>query len=631
MIKFFRKHNKKLLAVFMVLLMVVFLGGSALDTLMRPQVDRVIGSSRWGEISQFDQLLADETTQILTSLGVNWQQMLGSLEPLETLDWILLVQESRHLGTASDTERIRSTLVDDFGVEQTARLLRKKPTRILEAMADYNSILETATLIGDASLPSEADIQVAARNVLETVKINAVMLPASAFVAEDDEYTEDELAIQFDAYRERKPGAGLEFGYYVEPKLKVEYLKIDRDRLAESVRVVNLERKAREYFDERRERDPSFRRPLDAPKEVVEGPEPEKPSPFFTWDEAREIAENAVRTKEATEKASQVADWLVRYMNEPWLDQDRGEDGYRSVPEVVTKPDYYAAVLGRFPKSLSFPDAVSSNITDFFDLAEAADVPDIGSGYFVSQQVGRFERLGDLAFRTRAIVPNIPKERGINYSDYLAPFQTSNRPLRDSKGNVYLFRVVDARSGHIPDEMDEVRDRVVEDLRLKNAYEAALARAESLRSCEEFGSLEEAYESDEELLAMRDSESGRGSGYFEVPPIARVSRFQAEAGMIGPTTSVGVAEIRSLPTEIVEECFELEYYDDRKRIFELPNRAAVLVAEWVETQTAGAGEFAGMREDFGQRLANTRIRGEISDWLKPEKIRARNQFALATN
>ena len=69
MMKFFRKYNKALLAVFMVLLMVVFLGGSALNTLLSPSGDRVVATSAVGTISFLDQRMAEDTRSILLAVA----------------------------------------------------------------------------------------------------------------------------------------------------------------------------------------------------------------------------------------------------------------------------------------------------------------------------------------------------------------------------------------------------------------------------------------------------------------------------------------------------------------------------------------------------------------------------------
>ena len=633
MIKFFRKHNKKLLSVFMVLLMIVFLGGTALDSLLRPNMDRVVGTSRWGEITSFRHSDAEQTARILQGLGLPWQRPLGYGEPLESLDWILLIAEAEYLGTLIDIERVRSGLPDQLGIDELARSMRQKPDRILRAMAEFDTIRNTALTISGAAEPSEADVEVGAQSSLAKVKINAVMLPAAALIDEQLEFSEDEIAVQFAAYREREAGAGLDFGYYVKPKVQVQHIKIDRDTLIDLVRVVNLEKKAKDYYLERRERDAAFQRPADTAEEDVEGPVQEK-LPYLTWEEGREAAEKGVRKLEATDMASRVGDWVARYVREPWLYQSRDEEsGYRPVPEQVAKLGYYDNVVGRFPKSLSFPGAVTIVTTEFFSRVNAEDVPDLGPALFVSRTAGQFqvEGLGDLAFRTQAIIPKIPDERGTAASEYLAPFQTCRHTLRDANGNVFLFRVVAVEPGHIPSRVDEVRDRVVADLRLNAAYEEALLRATELSYCEDGATLRETYEKEIDLVALSETEAGRDSGYFEVPPVSLASRYQALSGVGGANTAVGVSQIRTLPTKVIEACFELADYDVKTRVFELKDRATVLVAEWVETQVASANEFASMRESFAQGLLDRRVQAVITDWLSPENIRARSHYEVVTN
>lgn len=637
MIKFFRKHLKKLIVVFMVMLMIVFLGGTALDSLLRPNLDRVVGTSRWGEITSFRHSDAEQTGRILQGRGLPWQRPLGYGEPLESLDWILLVEEAKHLGTAIDIERVRSGFPDPQVIDEWSRSIRQKPERILRALAEFDSIRNTALAIGGAAEPSEADVEVRAQRSLAKVKINAVMLPAAALIDERLEFSEDEIAAQFAAYREREAGAGLDFGYYVKPKVQIQYIKVDRDELIDLVRVVNLEKKAKDYYLERREIDVAFERPSDATEEDaadLEGPVQEK-LPYLTWEEGREAAERAVRKQEATDVAIRVADWVARYVREPWLYQSRDEEsGYRPVPEQVAKLGYYDNVLGRFPKSLSFPSAVTIVTTEFFSRVDAENVPDIGPALFVSRAGGQFqlEGLSDLAFRTQAIIPKIPDERGTVASEYLATFQTCRHSLRDINGNVYLFRVVAVEPGHIPSTVDEVRDRVVTDLRLNAAYEEALLRGTELSYCDGGATLRETFEKEIDLVALSDTEAGRDSGYFEVPPVSVASRYQALSDAAGPNTAVGVAQISTLPTKVIEACFELADLDDPKtRVFELKDRATVLVAEWVETQVAGATEFHSMREGFAQGLRDGRVRAVITDWLSPENIRARSQYEVVTN
>ena len=118
MMKFFRKYNKQLLAVFVVLLMLVFVGGSALESLLRPQPD----SGVVGHVAAFGQDLTggdftrfQNETVLLDQIGYLWSRFryLGTMldptaEPLEPLrvlqkldnlgDFILGFLDAGHVG-----------------------------------------------------------------------------------------------------------------------------------------------------------------------------------------------------------------------------------------------------------------------------------------------------------------------------------------------------------------------------------------------------------------------------------------------------------------------------------------------------------------------------------------------------
>ena len=643
MMKFFRKHNKKLLAVFGVLLMLVFVAGGALDDLLQAGGDAVVAKTNLGSISYTDQELANGLTSILAAIGLDWQRPFPTFnEPLDTIDWIILAREAEQLGMGSNAGSVRSSLAFQSGIDGVARQLRVKSDRILQAMAEYTAIREAALAVAGATALSEAEVLAAARNALEKVRIGAVMLPAEAFVEEDPEFTEAEIEAQFTAYREREPGPGLEFGYYVPPALKVQYIRIDREAIAGGIRVANLEKKAKEHFDERREEDPAFRRPAEetaaAEDETLEGPLPEEPvdrGPYLDWEEAREAAIEIVRKQEAAGAAARIADWFVQYTTEAWLDVQRGEDGYKVAPENVAKLDYYDNVLQRIPATIGYPEAVHTGGTDYFSRAEVGDIPLLGGARFRPERgtgtpAAMAVQFPTLAFRTKAIVPIVPNEKGTNRSDYLATFETCRYPLTDPDGNVFLFRVVDGRDGHAAESVDEVRDRVLSDLRLLQGYRAAKERAESLRSCATSMSLQEAHESDEELADRLGAAIGQeAGGYFEPLPFARATISQAGRGRERTTAWVG-GGVGSLSDEVVDECFALAEADSRIKVIELKDRATIMVAEWVETLPAQADEFEDMREGLVQQMFRFHSQAAITDWLNPEQIRARNGFALVT-
>lgn len=630
MMKFFRKYNKTLLAVFMVLLMIVFLGGSALDSMLAPSGDRQVATSAVGPISYTDQRVAEVTRSILSSLGLDAERPLPAMtEPLDPIDWIILSREAGALGLPNSVAAVRSLLPDEKTLNELARQLRRKPARIMSAMAEYSAIRQAAFTVAGPTAPSQAEVLAAARKSLEKVRIDVALLPAEAFMDAADTPSREEIEAQYTAYRSREAGGGVNFGYYVPPAVQIQFIKINRDAIAGEVRAGSIEKKARAYYDTRRDTEPAFRRPPETPgpsEDPIEGP---PAPPYLAWNDVKDIALDIIRKQEADAAVDRIANWLVSYAGDGFLDSDRGDDGYRPAPENVAKPAYYDGLIENVPATIAYPGTLSTTVTEFFNEDEANRLPEIGIASFAANAGGFLATVRNLAFKTQGLIPEVPKGKGVDTSAYLATFQTSRLVLRGISGNKYVFRVVAAQPGHVPESVDEVRQRVVADLRLLKGYEVAKARAESLRSCETSESLAAAYETDDELITLM-GEVGPSGGYFAPPAFARVDRFRVVLGIASQGVRVG-GGVGLLPNDVVEDCFALTDADNKIRTFELKERATVMVVEWLETQRATVEDFDATKETLAQQLAASRMQAALSDWMKPDNIRARNQFELLTN
>ncbi len=637
MMKFFRKHNKKILGVLMALLMVVFLGGTALESWLRPQRNEVIGQSKLGPITLVDQQLAKGTTDLLELVGFRWSQPVPTLtEPLTAVDWIMLTREADRLGTRRDAAAVRTVIGDkDLAerIDQVARRVRVRPERVVEAIGEFQTVLSTAGAIATASLPSESEVRGAARVALEKVKVRVVLLLAGMFTDHEKQFTEEQIRAHFEKYRDRPKGLGLDFGYRVPDSVQVQYIKIDRDRIAKLVGISNPEAKAKKYYEENRETNPLFRKMPDEiaaerPSPLAED-EPFDIPPFKDWEAAKEMAMHFVRNQHADEAAMKIADWLILDLTQPWLSAERGEDLYRKQPPGASDADVYAKALERIPRNLAYADAVSVNQTGFFSAEDADKQVELGAAY-VPETRGRSFSIQELAFRTRGLVPRVPPtDKDLNAAEYLATFQTSNLPLQDSLGNVYIFRVIAARPAHSPETLEEVREKVVADLRQLDGFATAKARAEGLRSCAPDSGLQQAYESDEELVALKQKPArGWGSGFFDPPAVPRTYLSAAAKGQREASTFVQ-GGVGAVPAEVVDQWFELEFAGDKVAVFELPARSAVAVVEWVETQRPTSGEYTDNREKILQEMMTARYQAVMADWLTPERIRLRNQFGPA--
>jgi len=635
MLKFFRKHNKKLLAIFMALLMIVFIGGSALENLLTPSTDRVVAESQLGSIGYKDQQRAMAMTQILNRLGIPWDTPFpgATTPPLQTIDWILLTREAERMGlkTSPPAAKAWAAKLFEVGVDELARRLRIKQDHILDAIAEYLAIRQTGQAVLNAAVPSVAEARTVGAQTLDKVLVNAVVLPAKAFYDPEAEFSEEEIMAQWSAYRDNEPGKGLNCGYYVSPAVKVQYVKIDRDVLMERAGVANLARKARQYYDKNQTTDPLFRRPA----EQMHQPDPEggdagfvgpEPPPYLNWEDVRDAAMDKVRRENADEVAERVANWLIEQAAVRWIDLTPKENGYKTAPADVAALDHYDKLIERLPPSMSFPEAVSVRMTGFFNEDTAATVESIGTAAFRPPS-GLSLTFKVLAFLNEGIVESIPTDEGTVRGDYMARYQTCQYPLTDFAGNHYLFRVMETQPGHPAESVDEVRQRVLADMRLLRGLDSARARAEGLRACTPGETLQEAYESDASLVELMDSPDASGGGYFESSLVSRATLQQATSGEANAQVFVP-GGVGLVPAEVVDRWFHLEFTDDKTAIMELKDRASVLLVEWVETQTGREDEYEEQNTRLVSQLTERRVQDALQDWLDPQQIRARNGFAL---
>lgn len=622
MLKFLRKHNKTLLAIFMCLLMIVFIGGSALESFLSPNPNQVVARSSLGDIGTRDQQQALAFTRILESLGFSWARPVpGAEKPIDVVDWILLTREAArfHIQPGAASSKAVFGESGDELLRTVSLRTKVRPEHILRAMSELRAIQMMGQAVSTAALPSAAEVRAIARDILEKVKVNAVVIPAEPFVDESTTFTDAEIEAQWEPYKDRVKGEGLNFGYFLPHRLTVEFIRIEHEKIVEAIGVPNLEKKARKYYDDNLS---EFRNPTPPPP--VEGAEP--PSPYLPWEQVKGQAIAEVRKKAASEAAARIADFLVQAAAEPFLDLPRGEDGYKPAPISITVSGYYDKLIAQMPPAIHFPDAVKSGYTTAFTVEQAEEIPGIGEATYRSQ-TGQILNMGTLAFRNQGVVPKVPEEAGASRIDFLALHQTCPYPVTDSKGNVYVFRVNRVLDGRPSVVAGEARDMVIKDLRLLQAMKAARDRAEGLHSYAMDTGLQEAFEYDDVLAELRESPTGAGIGYFTSPMVSRMQLYQLA---MGRSAEVWAGPgIGSVPQELVDRWFMLEYADDKIRVQEIPDRAAVLVVEWVETYEAREDEFEGIREQVTTQITNQRMRQAVTNWLDPDKIRARNAFELA--
>lgn len=642
MMKFFRKHNKQLLAVFMALLLVVWLGGSALEALLAPKRDAiVIATSKLGDIGEGDRIRASSEARILESLGIPWPRLgaaYARVDPLGIIEWVILTREAQQCGMNARRIEAEDFLANRGMTPDQVRLYSAKrdikPESVYAAVASFINVQRMVNLTVSSATRSEADLRAQAQKELETIKVDLVSFNARTFEIPDEAFSEDEIQAHFMAYRDKEQGKGLEFGYHQPPRVKAEYFKIDLQKVADHVRVreSTLESRAEQRWREN-PKHVAFARPREELTQDKaedgedgsedEGPPKEPPSPWYeTFEEARDAGIRYERVEAArTHDMGRITGWLMQQLSDPWFDREKGEDGYPVPPEGVLAEDYYESVLARIPEQFRYGDAVSIARTGYFKQRDAWRQPDIGPAQLhTGGPTTDFFR--DLVFRVQGVVP-MPTAQGADSSLHLAVGQSCAVPVIDRDGNIYIYRVIDVKPAGPPDSVDDVRDDVIRDLRLLRGFERAREEADNFRASIPGAGLKTAFDSSETLPVLLQYPSG----YYSPEPFAR--RRKGSSNWAPHRNRAPRVADMQLDAAFVDEVFALadRPEGDRVTLIADDKLATVLIVECLDLTPMRIDQFTAERGKLLAQINRTAITQAVSQWLDPVRIRDRNEFA----
>jgi hypothetical protein len=628
MMKFFRKYNKQMLAVFMALLLVVWLGGAALTNLFHPdESSRIFANTRFGPLRHRDTQRTRSRTELLDTVGLRWSLLGGT--PIDDVDWLLLVREADELGIHVEPERAEEFLaknrqLDRNTVQQIARRRNVRADAIYDAVTDFMKVRELMMHMLDAASLSEAELRTAAREYFENVKIQAVVLSPSNFMSDDQTFTEDQIREQFNKGRDEQRGKGLSFGYFLPPKIKVQYVKVDHNEVQQDMRLSDstLVRKARQYWDDNKDKDPAFVRP----KDEAASTQPfahDQPKRFQTFEEAQTVAMEIVRKQAVADEVERTAEAVIHAAKEPWFDTPAGSDGYKVAPDTVKSERYYEdTVIPNLPSSVKHKQALHVVTTDWFTQEEARTQAGIGAAR-VEGKSGAGRDFATLAFNVQGLA-KLPNDPQADRSDYLSLYQSANDPFHDAEGNLYVLRVIGVVPAHAPESVDLVRDQVIADLKLKTAYEKARQAAETIAASARTTGLKNAWEADQSIRPQVQPPDG----FVDPEPFPRRDPLGLQIGR-GIKLTRPILKIGDVDDEFREACFALgdrPSGDSRVEVISQPQLSEVVAVAWLETHPMTKQQYQQNRDKLRQSIESERAQQIQTAWLSPDQIRARNGF-----
>jgi hypothetical protein len=526
MYKWIKKNQKKMLAVFAVLLMIAFVAtlgpgnfGSGRGTRQEVVVGHVNGEPLYDRELQ----AGKDQWQILMRTPVQTRQSFGQSIPLpygvlpfpvvEDIQkhpelFVLLQREAASLGY----KRMSEDEARSFWVNQLRTPNDFVSAQAVQAVAGIFQVGSAIQSLGDVIKVSQPMWRREAAQQYQGVRLNLVDFRADEFEKQVPAPTPQQLQEHFEKYKNTPPrqadsfGAddSLGFGYQIAARVKVQYFEIPYASVVGSL-VFNAEVrhewevKAADYWLAHQE---EFKNPATQPAtHPATGPAATqaaatqaaatlpaiKPFPEVKGQIVEKLMADDVAKKTASiEKeitAKLAADWLNIRRADPSAVQPAStqpastqaaatQTASAATQPATTQPtDTSLARLEQIRAEIQKSTGVSVNIrelNDWQDAKQLAALPGIGTARTTEQ-----DSFAELAL-------HFTGEKGTMVTAVPLQVWEPSQPLMDASKNAYVFRLTAAQTAHAPPDITPVLAQVTKDWRTAQAFEMARAAAAKL-------------------------------------------------------------------------------------------------------------------------------------------------------
>jgi len=515
MIKYFKKVEKKMLAIFSVGLMIAF----ALPSYMgkgRTGRDVTIGRigktpvsaaereqyrQEWNELMRIP--VGDPQRPVPLAQAA-FGQVLGQYvvariqQKPET--FMLLVKEAQRLGVQVSDERVGAILQNELNISPDTTDPQHHEL-IQQSVRDLVLVLGALNRATGAIKVSQPLVMHELATGRQAIKLNLIEYLARDYLGKVPQPTNDQLQKQFDEFKNTfagQPDAQKDpfgFGYKLPDRLKLQYIQVPRD---EVVKVVKAKKDDYQW-------DVDVYRYYQ--KHVSEFPTTQ-PDPLSTGVTLGPLPPMAVRPKtgSTTRPVQEVRGEIMDKLIKP--DADRLADAIQDRINSVMASDYAAyrkgagpaggtstrpTTLASAPASAAPASSLAVPYDDYEYLTRLAQkiqkdfgvLPSthkIADAYKSEQELNQLPDIGKESaagadFSTYVMQHVEPFAKPVEGEKALAALEPSP-PLKDAAGNSYLFRVTDAKLAGPPASMADARDKVEQDWKMAQAYKLAREDAE---------------------------------------------------------------------------------------------------------------------------------------------------------
>jgi len=476
MFKFLRKYNTLILVIGGSLLMIVFLLGSTIPALMQQLGGNSAAAATLanGEsISAREWQRVQQETEQLINLGVRIP-FVGEIR--EPGHWYLLTREAEAAGFIGGPASAREPgFITSEQLNELATTLNVDPRPLYDLFAKVSGVRRLVRTYLDTAKLSDARIREFAAERLPSAMAQLVVIEAEADQATTMP-SEAEMQEHFQAYRDIEPGEGeMGFGYRLPNRVRIEWIAVDPDLVRNTVR--DSDRFSEIEQIRHWQQNAGVRR-------------------IPAVDERAEEIPQIVKDDLLNQLTEDVLDDIAKYIRRQVAERQRGltlTDGYLDLPsDWASKRISFAELANRIQREYGIASpTVQSRGEEWLDRGEIAGLDGIGTAS--TQQFSAEPMTLPMLFdNTRAFgnaSPGTAIQEGVT-----GPVL---RDLNASDGAVYAFRFTEVDASRPADDLGEVRDAVIADLRRLAHYESLVARLDELeRMAERDGLLAVALESD---------------------------------------------------------------------------------------------------------------------------------------
>jgi hypothetical protein len=668
MMKWFRKHNKQLLAVFASALLVVWLGGQAFERMFqRNPLAETVGTAYGKKLTGGDYAAVKRRLDLLQSMGIAWQVpwrnpwvmsqlnlpkdrqlpqdpiMMAGARPLTgnrgLTQWWLLEQEAHRMGvTISQNEVDR--FLKQYGITADQLTMIRDNAKVstddlIATIAEYLRVSYAAVLASAGVQVTDPEVKDIFVQTNDQVSLRYALVPREAFEAGKDPaattqpVSDAELQDLFNQYKDNLVGAGkYGFGYKVPDRVSVQYVGANVDDIVRTLPPVSEER-AHKYFE--------------AHKDKFQPPKPQTTQPttqpVVKFEEVKDRVIEQIRQDDASTLLKSV-------MEEIRASAFSEFSGSKADLDAGKIPDSLKSVLenrrNEFANSRKLPLVYRQ--TGLISQEEAGKEPGINTASAAGSQ-GQPVPFADCAFSLEKTAPKPDQPQAEEAASKIKLYQPV--PVRDEAGGrlrgMYIFRVVSQEAAHAPAAMVEVKDKVEHDAKIVQALKKADQAAQNLLAAAQKDGLKVAFAAEFPALATRPVTTRPTTRpatpeveLFEQDSITRARAIPSffvhyNDTMSFPTHLLGIQDVeRSAPSakRVLDAAFDLLAISasqpaNRVSLVELPSQKAYVVVEVSNHKPANETDFAKAKMGLVADMRTQKLRNFYARWYDPEQIEKR--------